>query len=118
MAAMVATTGVAQASPAGVAGGNYGECGVLPVSDNCYIEAPGFPGGTVMVDVDVIPSPGGEDFENHFDLTAPGQIGLCRAQFKAGAPNWTWWCERVNAGTLQLNVRKRDNEAVKMAIRW
>jgi len=115
ISAMAATVQVASADPEG---GNFGECGVLPVASQCYIEAPGFPGGTVMIDVDVIGPPGGEALPNRFYLSAPGQPSACQVDFTAGDPMRTWQCATLNAGTLQLNVTKRDNESVKMALRW
>ncbi|MGK3207329.1 hypothetical protein [Amycolatopsis sp. MEPSY49] len=114
---LAATTPVASA---GEDGGNFGECGVLPVATQCYIEAPGFPGGSVDIDIDVVPAPGGEALPNRFFLSAPGQPDVCQGEFRAGDPMRTWACGggALHAGTLQLNVAKRDNESVKMVLRW
>lgn len=101
-------------------GGNFGECGVLPVATRCSIEAPGFPGCGVDIDIGVVPAPGGEAFPNRFFLSAPGQPDACQGEFRAGDPMRTWACggRALHAGTLQLNVAKRDNEAVKVVLRW
>ncbi|MEV6626819.1 hypothetical protein AB0M83_32210 [Amycolatopsis sp. NPDC051106] len=62
----------------------------------------------------------GEDPLHATKLSAPGQPDACQGEFRAGDPMRTWACGwgALHAGTLQPNVAKRDNESVKMVLRW
>jgi hypothetical protein len=83
---------------------------------NCFLEAAGFPGGRVVVNVD---STG----------TFPGSIGWRVVNLKGGGPicegsyvpaekNLNATCEGLPAGTLSLETARPPGETATIALSW
>jgi hypothetical protein len=81
----------------------------------CIVEAPGFPGGDVAVDADIL----GPDYAQriwHLDNLKAG--GRCEQEFVAADPTGSWICHGMLPGTLTLAVPKAHNQQATAGIRW